>query len=107
MIVSFTDYNLNYAAQYRFGKFYIALFALLFIINIVFVMVRQVILFIQDRKKAKKGKRPPQTAMKGPDLFDHIGQMSSDEFDKTKKAKNEELENMSSHSISDTESAHS
>lgn len=72
MIISFTDYNRNYASQYKFGKFYITLFIILYILNSVFVFLRSIALFIIDMKK-KKQQKSLEVVAKGPDLFDHIG----------------------------------
>jgi|JI10StandDraft_1071094.scaffolds.fasta_scaffold1689234_1 hypothetical protein len=74
MIISFTDYNRNYASQYKFGKFYISLFLILYIVNSVFVLGRAVVLFLIDMKKQRQ-KKSLEAVAKGPDLFDHIGQM--------------------------------
>jgi len=75
MIICFTDYNWNYYSQYKFGKFYISMLLILFIVNSVFVLFRAIVLFFIDMKKLKQ-KKNLEAAAKGPDLFDIIGQMS-------------------------------
>lgn len=89
MIVSFTDYNRNYQSQYKFGKLYISVFILLFIVNSCFVTFRAILLFIQNRKK--RASRRQEATPKGPDLFDHIGDMSND-FDQEKKKGSRRME---------------